>query len=272
MNSNPTPSNCPKTAKLPAIFVGHGSPMNALECNVLTRKWKEVSANLPQPNAILSISAHWETAGTQVTVNSKQKTIHDFGGFPKELFEMEYAAEGCPELAYEIKNLLKDDEITLSNSWGLDHGTWSILAHFYPKANIPVIQLSLDYYKTPAEHYELAKKLAPLRRKGVLIFSSGNIVHNLSRIAWEKQDSLEYGHPWAIEANNTIKEWIENNDIDSMINYKKMGSAVNMAIPSPDHFLPLLYTLALREEDEKVEIFNNVLKLGALSMLSVKIG
>lgn len=272
MSNEAKTTTCPRTAKLPALFVGHGSPMNAIECNELTRTWKKLGAELPRPLAILSISAHWETAGTQVTVASKQKTIHDFGGFPKELFEMQYPADGCPELAYEIKNMLKGEEITLSSSWGLDHGTWSILHHFYPEADIPVIQLSLDYYKTPQQHYELAKKLATLRRNGVLIFCSGNIVHNLSKVAWDKLDSLEYGHPWAKIANDTIREKIISGDIEALINYKKLGESVALAVPTPDHFLPLLYLMGVKEEGDSLEIFNDVLKLGSLSMLSVVIG
>ncbi|MDD2798493.1 MAG: 4,5-DOPA dioxygenase extradiol [Bacteroidales bacterium] len=272
MNQVPVQKACPKSAKLPVLFIGHGSPMNAIENNSFTESWSKLGQEMPKPSAILSISAHWETKGTHITVAQKPQTIHDFGGFPKALFEVEYSAQGCPELAYEIKNIIESENISLVENWGLDHGTWSILNHLYPAADVPVIQLSLDYYKTPRQHVELAKELALLRRKGVLIIGSGNIVHNLRMIAWDKMNEPEYGYDWAIEANNKVKSIIESGDFDLLCDYKSLGPEMNLAIPSPDHFLPLLYILALKEENEEVEFFNDQLILGSLSMLSMKLG
>lgn len=263
---------CPKTAKFPVLFVGHGSPMNAIENNCFTESWTELGQELPKPSAILSISAHWETQGTQVTVVQKPQTIHDFGGFPKALFDVEYPAAGSPELAYEIKNVVEREHVLLSEKWGIDHGTWSILNHLYPKADIPVVQLSLDYYKSPREHFEFAKELASLRRKGVLIMASGNIVHNLRMVAWDKMNDPEYGYDWAIEANEKVKSLILSGNFDALIDYQNLGEEMRLAAPSPDHFLPLLYLLALKEEDEPIEFFNDRLVMGSLSMLSVKMG
>jgi len=272
MNPLTNTKPCPKTAKLPVLFVGHGSPMNAIETNSFTESWTKLGEEIPRPSAILSISAHWETQGTQVTVAQKPQTIHDFGGFPKALFDVQYPAEGSPELAYEIKNEVEHENILLSEKWGLDHGTWSILNHLYPKADIPVIQLSLDYYKSPREHFELAKELASLRRKGVLIMGSGNIVHNLRMIAWDKMHVPEYGYDWAIEVNEKVKSLMLSGNFDALVDYKSLGEEMKMAVPSPDHFLPLLYILALKEDDEPMEFFNDRLVMGSLSMLSVKLG
>ena len=272
MNLQPLTKPCPKSAKLPVLFVGHGSPMNAIETNSFTESWTKLGEDLPRPSAILSISAHWETQGTQVTVAQKPQTIHDFGGFPKALFDVQYLASGCPELAYEMKSIIDNENISLSGNWGLDHGTWSILNHLYPKADIPVVQLSLDYYKTPRQHFEFAKELASLRRKGVLIMGSGNIVHNLRMIAWDKMHEPEYGYDWAIEANEKVKKIIESGDFESLVDYKSLGKEMTLAIPSPDHFLPLLYILALKEDNEPMEFFNDRLVMGSLSMLSLKFG
>ena len=258
--------------KMPVLFLGHGSPMNAIEENEFVEGWRNIGKSLPKPNAILCVSAHWETRGTYVTAMENPKTIHDFGGFPKELFEVQYKAPGSPDLANKVKNLIKKTEAGLDEKWGLDHGCWSVVKHLYPEADVPVIQLSLDYYKSPQNHYDLAKELISLRNKGVLIIGSGNMVHNLSLVNWEKFDEPGFSYDWAIEANEKIKEFILSNDHKSLINYKSQGSAFTLAIPSPEHFLPLLYSLSLKEADETVSLFNDKAVAGSLTMTCIKIG
>lgn len=260
------------TAKMPVLFIGHGSPMNAIEENEFVSGWRSIGKTLPRPNAILCVSAHWETKGTYVTAMNKPPTIHDFGGFPKELFEVEYPAPGSPELAGETKNIVRKSEVGLDSRWGLDHGCWSVVKHLYPNADVPVIQLSLDYFQSPQYHYDLAKELSSLRSKGVLIIGSGNMVHNLGMVSWEKMEEPGYGYDWAIEANEKMKKFILSNDHKSLIDYKLQGKAFNLAIPTPDHFLPLLYSLALKEENEKIGIFNDKAVAGSLTMTSIKIG
>jgi 4,5-DOPA dioxygenase extradiol len=260
------------TDKFPVLFVGHGSPMNAIEENEFVTGWREIGITIPKPNAILCISAHWETRGTFITAMEKPRTIHDFGGFPTELFEVQYSAPGSSELAKEIKALIKTTEAGLDNKWGLDHGCWSVVKHLYPDADIPVIQISLDYLQLPQYHYDLSKELSSLRRKGVLIIGSGNMVHNLGMLSWEKIEEPGFGYDWANEANEKMKKYILSDDHKSLINYKLQGRAFNLAIPTPDHFLPLLYSLALKEEDEKIEVFNDKAVGGSLTMTSIKIG
>ena len=186
---------------MPVLFVGHGSPMNAIEENEFVEGWRNIGKNLPKPSSILCVSAHWETRGTYVTAMEKPMTIHDFGGFPKALYEVQYPASGSPELANETKAIVSKTNIGLDEKWGLDHGAWSVIKHLYPEANIPVIEMSLDYYQTPQYHYDLAKELSSLRDKGVLIIGSGNMVHNLRMVAWDKMNAGEYGYDWALEAN-----------------------------------------------------------------------
>jgi 4,5-DOPA dioxygenase extradiol len=258
--------------KMPVLFLGHGSPMNAVEENEFVAGFRNVSKEISKPDAVLCISAHWETKGTMITAMEKPKTIHDFGGFPKELFEVQYPVPGSPLLAREIKNLIKGTQVGLDEKWGLDHGCWSVVKHLYPNADIPVLQMSLDYNQTPQYHYELSKELSALRKKGILIVGSGNIVHNLSMVAWDKLNSEEYGHDWAIEANKKIKKYILDNDHQSLIKFQSQGRAFSLAIPTFEHFLPLLYVLALKEEDDIVNIFNDKIVAGSLSMTSVKIG
>lgn len=260
------------TEKMPVLFIGHGSPMNAIGENEFVSGWHNIIKTIPKPNAVLCVSAHWETRGTYVTAMSKPKTIHDFGGFPKELFEVQYPAPGSPELANETKNIVKKSEVGMDTKWGLDHGCWSVLKHLYPNADVPVIQLSLDYFQSPQYHYDLAKELSSLRNKGVLIIGSGNMVHNLGMVSWEKIEEPGYGYDWAIEANEKMKNFILSNDHNSLIDYKQQGKAFNLAIPTPDHFLPLLYSLALKKENEKIEIFNDKAVGGSLTMTSIKIG
>lgn len=259
------------TEKMPVLFLGHGNPMNAIEDNEFSRGWQTVGKTIPKPNAILCISAHWETNGTFVTAMERPRTIHDFGGFPKELFDVEYPAPGSPALATETKKAISKTDIGLNDNWGLDHGAWSVIKNIYPAADVPVVQLSLDYRKPAAYHYELAKELASLREKGILIIGSGNMVHNLGVIAWDKIKEPEYGYDWAIHANETLKKLILANDHKQLANYQSLGREVALAAPSPDHFLPLLYSLALKEESESISIFNDKLVMGSISMASFKI-
>ena len=259
------------TELMPVLFVGHGTPMNAIEVNEFVLKWRELGKSIPAPKAILCISAHWETSGTFVTAMTMPSTIHDFGGFPQELYEVQYPAPGSPELAYDIKRIIKSVEVGMDQKWGLDHGSWSVLRNIYPMYQIPVVEMSLDWHLTPRNHYELAKELAPLRKMGVLIIGSGNIVHNLRMIAWDHVHDPEYGFDWAINANETFKHLILDNNHQDLINYQTLGIEVQMAVPTPDHYLPLLYTLALKEENESIEFFNDKPVMGSLSMTSVKI-
>ncbi|MFM2292457.1 MAG: hypothetical protein RIS29_2270 [Bacteroidota bacterium] len=261
-----------KTLRMPALFVGHGSPMYAIEENEFVNKWRSLGQEMPVPKAILAISAHWETSGTQVTAMQQPPTIHDFGGFPRQLFEVQYPAPGSPELANETINMVKSTPVTADERWGLDHGTWSVIRRIYPDANIPVVQLSLDYRKSPKQHYELAQELAALRNKGVLIVGSGNIVHNLRQVSWDKADDEEFGYDWAIEANELVKKYVRERNHEKLINYQSLGRAVQMAAPTPDHFLPLLYALALQQDDEQVDFFNDKAVMGSLTMTSLKIG
>ncbi len=255
------------TETMPVLFLGHGSPMNALQQNEFSKGWQDTGKSLPTPKAILCISAHWETKGTFVTAMTKPKTIHDFGGFPRELHEFQYPAPGSPELAEEVKGIVRKTSVQLDHNWGLDHGSWSVIAHLYPGANIPVIQMSMDYTKDPLWHYELAKELSVLRQKGILIMGSGNIVHNLHRADWNTQG----GFDWAIEANEKVKKLILENNHNSLVNYHLLGKEVQLAVPSPEHYMPLLYALGLKQDKETPVLFNDKTELGSISMTSVKL-
>lgn len=257
---------------MPVLFLGHGSPMNAIEENEFVSGFREVAANIPRPEAILCISAHWETRGTYVTAMEKPRTIHDFGGFQKALFEVQYPAPGNPELAKSTKELLLPTEVGLDHHWGLDHGAWSVIKHLYPKADIPVIQLSLDATKGPQYHYELAHQLRSLRHKGVLIIGSGNLVHNLGMVAWNKLNVPDYGYDWALEAREKMNRFLLNGDHASLIDYRKHGKAFDLAIPTPEHYHPLLYVLGLQERNEPISLFNDKALGGSLTMTSVRIG
>ena len=259
------------TEKMPVLFLGHGSPMNAIEENEFVTGFRNVSKQIQKPNAILCVSAHWETRGTFVTAMQNPPTIHDFGGFPKELFEVQYPAPGSPELAKETKNIVKKTEVGLDDKWGLDHGAWSVIKHLYPNADVPVIQMSIDHFQTPQYHYELAQELSSLRKKGVLIVGSGNMVHNLRMVAWDKLDA-EFSYDWAAEASDKMKKFILSNDHKQLINFRSQGQSFNLAIPTPEHYMPLLYALALKEENETVSLFNDKAVAGSLTMTSVKIG
>jgi 4,5-DOPA dioxygenase extradiol len=259
-------------AKMPVLFLGHGSPMNAIEENEFVRGFREIGKTIPKPVAVLCVSAHWETQGTFVTAMEKPKTIHDFGGFPRELYEVQYPAPGSPELAEETRHLVKKNEVGLDQKWGLDHGCWSVVKHLYPEADVPVIQMSLDYGKDARYHYDLAKEIASLRNKGVLIVGSGNMVHNLRLVAWDRLNDDNYGYDWALEASSKMKEYILSGDHRQLIDYKSQGKAFELAVPTPDHYLPLLYALALKDDDEEVSLFNDKAVGGSLTMTSVKIG
>lgn len=260
------------SGKMPVLFLGHGSPMNAIEENEFVQGFRKTAQSFEKPAAVLCISAHWETRGTHVTAMDFPRTIHDFGGFPKELFEVQYPAPGSPELARNTKNLVQSTEIELDEKWGLDHGAWSVIKHMYPDAGVPVIQMSLDYTKHPVWHYELAKELAKLREKGVLIVGSGNMVHNLRRVAWDKLNAEEFGYDWAIEASTKMKEFILDRNHQPLIDFSSQGKAFHLAIPTPEHYLPLLYSLALSGNKEEIELFNDKAVTGSLTMTSVKIG
>ena len=258
--------------KMPVLFIGHGSPMNAIEDNIFSKRWQQMGKEIPTPKAVVVVSAHWLTKGTLVTAMPNPKTIHDFGGFPQALFDLQYPAPGSPELATEIQKLMTNPAVELDHDWGLDHGTWSVVKHMYPDADIPVLQLSIDYYKPAAYHYELAKQLLALRKKGVLIIGSGNMVHNLRMVAWDKLNEPEYGFDWALEMNDVFKNKISNGFHKELIQYEKLHKAATLAIPTPDHYYPLLYILALQTDNDKVEFFNDKAVGGSLTMTSVKIG
>lgn len=260
------------TERMPVLFLGHGSPMNAIEENEFVANFRKVGREIPQPKAILCVSAHWETKGTYVTAMDNPRTIHDFGGFPKKLFDVQYPAPGSPELARETKNLVQSTSIGLDEKWGLDHGAWSVIKHLYPDADVPVIQMSIDYSKPAQYHYDLARELNALRKRGVLIVGSGNMVHNLGMVAWDKLNEDEYGFDWALEADEKMKKFIRDCDHQQLINYRNQGKAFDLAIPTPEHYLPLLYALSLQDTDEEVKLFNDKAIGGSLSMTSVLIG
>lgn len=256
---------------MPALFIGHGSPMNGIEDTEFSRRWTYLAKEIPLPTAVLVISAHWFTQGTKITAMDFPKTIHDFGGFPQELFDVQYPAPGHPVLAKQTAGLLHSAKVELDHDWGLDHGAWTIIRHMYPEANIPVLQLSIDYTKGPQFHYDLAKELRSLRRKGVLIMGSGNMVHNLRMVAWDKINE-EYGYDWAQHMNDKFKLLIADDDFNSLINYQRLGKEALLAVPTPEHYLPLLYTLGLKESTDNTSFFNDKAVAGSLTMTSVQIG
>lgn len=260
---------------MPVLFIGHGSPMNGIEHTEFSEYWKKLANEIPTPKAVLVVSAHWLTKGTRITAMDFPQTIHDFGGFPQALFDVQYPAPGDAALAQETKSLIQSTDVELDHDWGLDHGTWTIVRHMYPEANIPVLQLSIDYSKGPQYHYELVKELAALRKKGVLILGSGNMVHNLRMVHMPNRSvddfNREYGYDWAVELNELFKKNILNGNHEPLINYEKIHAAARLAIPTPDHYYPLLYTLGLQGKGDEPSIFNDKLLAGSLSMTSVKI-
>jgi 4,5-DOPA dioxygenase extradiol len=257
---------------MPVLFLGHGSPMNAIEDNEFSRGWQKVAKTLPNPKAILCISAHWETWGALVTSMEKPRTIHDFGGFPRELYEVQYPAPGSKWLAQEVKNAVEKTEVTFDNEWGLDHGCWSVISRMYPGADVPVVQLSMDTSRPAQEHYNLAKELAPLRKKGVLIVGSGNMVHNLGLVEFRGDSMSDFNKPfgfdWAVEANELFKKLINDDRHDKLIDYQALGKSVRLAVPTPEHYLPMLYAIALKEKGESVTFFNDAPVAGSLTMTS----
>ncbi len=260
---------------MPILFIGHGSPMNAIEDNEFTRGWRDAAQNMPKPKAILCVSAHWETHGTLLTAMEKPQTIHDFGGFPPQLYRAQYPAVGSPWLAAETKSTVKKTPVELDHEWGLDHGCWSVLIRMFPDADIPVIQMSLDVRKRPQDHYDLARELTALRKKGVLIMGSGSIVHNLRRIVIESGDFNDFNRPygldWALEANELVKRHINDGDHQALINYRSLGRSMDLAVPTPEHYLPLLYTMALKEAGDTISYFNDKPVAGSLTMTCVRL-
>lgn len=257
---------------MPVLFIGHGSPMNGIENNDFSNYWKQLAIDMPQPKAVICVSAHWLTNGTFVTATSQPKTIHDFGGFPKELYDVEYPARGNPLLAEETVKLLEPTVVNLDHEWGLDHGTWTVVRHMYPKADIPVLQLSIDYKQGGMYHYELGKHLLALRKKGVLIIGSGNMVHNLRMVAFDRLNEHEFGFDWVHEMNTKFKQLITSGDHRSLAEYEKLGPSAKLAIPTPDHYFPLLYVLALQQKNEEPKFFNDRAVGGSLTMTSVRFG
>ena len=250
--------------KMPALFLGHGSPMNAIEDNEFSRAWVQAGQALPKPNAILCVSAHWETAGTLVTAMDRPKTIYDFYGFPPELYEKKYPAPGSPGLARLTQETVQKAQVRLDQAWGLDHGVWAVLSRLFPNADVPVVQFSLDRTQAPAFHYALGKELRALRDKGILIIGSGNIVHNLRMMAWQDE-----AYDWAIEFDETIQQLILSGDHDSIVHYQNLGQAARLSVPTNEHYLPLLYVLALQDKGEQVRFFATRVTFGAISMRSV---
>jgi 4,5-DOPA dioxygenase extradiol len=255
---------------MPALFIGHGSPMNAIEENVYCTAWREAAATIPRPKAILCISAHWETEGTFVTAMAQPKTIHDFYGFPDALYRVHYPAPGSRLLAERVHSLVGSTAVRLDDgfSWGLDHGAWSVLRRMYPAADIPTVQLSLDRTRHPRFHYDLGRELFALREEGVLIVGSGNIVHNLRLLQWDAVEPF----PWAAEFDRVAAELIRAGEHDRLVAYPAMGEAARLSIPTSEHYLPLLYILALQQAGETVSFFAEGLPLGSISMRSVRIG
>jgi 4,5-DOPA dioxygenase extradiol len=258
------------TNPMPVIFFGHGNPMNALLQNAFTDGWAAIGASIPQPTAILCVSAHWYLPGTAVTAMPSPPTIHDFGGFPRELFEVEYPAPGSPNTAVRVQELLAPAPVALDSNWGLDHGTWSVLRHVFPEADVPVLQLSIDETRPPEFHYELAKRLQPLRDEGILIIGSGNIVHNLHAYAWGKHEVEPFD--WAVRFEKLARELLIKGDHGPLVGYEHLGSDALLSAPTPDHYLPLLYVVALQRAQEQVSFPVEGFDGGSISMLTVRIG
>jgi len=255
---------------MPAIFFGHGNPMNALYRNAWTEGWAEIGRGIPRPKAILCISAHWYIPTLAVTAMQQPRTIHDFGGFPRELFEFEYPAPGSPELARRVVELLDEEVYSDERQWGLDHGTWSVFCHVFPDADVPIVQLSIDETKPAGWHYQLAKRLAPLRDEGVLIAGSGNLIHNLHTYAWGKHDVEPF--EWALRFEETARRLMISGEHEPLINYESLGKDALLSAPTSDHYLPLLYVLAQRRDDDDVSFPVEGFDGGSISMTTVQIG
>jgi 4,5-DOPA dioxygenase extradiol len=255
---------------LPAIFFGHGNPMNAVQMNSYTEGWRRIGADVPKPKAILAISAHWFVPETAVTINAAPRTIHDFGGFPRELYEVQYPAAGAPGLARRVHAMLAPLPVKLDPSWGLDHGTWSVFRHVYPAADIPIVQLSIDETQPAAFHFEIGRKLAPLRGEGILIAGSGNLVHNLHTYAWGRHTPAPYD--WAIGFEQTVKDLMLAGNYQPLIDYETLGREAALSVPTPDHYLPLLYVIATRQDGEAITFPVEGVDGGSISMLTVRAG
>lgn len=255
---------------MPAIFFGHGNPMNALLRNEWTEGWAAIGKDIDRPRAVLCVSAHWYLPATLVSAMPAPRTIHDFGGFPRELYQVQYPAPGDPELARRVKEMLAPLPVELDNSWGLDHGTWSVLMHAFPEADVPIVQLSIDETQPAAFHFELGKRLAPLRDEGILIAGSGNLVHNLHTYAWGKHTPEPYD--WAVRFETTAKELMVKGDFDPLVNYDSLERDALLAIPTPDHYLPLLYVLGSRKTDDEITFPVQGVDGGSISMLTVRLG
>jgi 4,5-DOPA dioxygenase extradiol len=255
---------------LPAIFFGHGNPMNALARNEYTEGWRNVGQSVARPRAILAISAHWYVPGTAVTLSTAPRTIHDFGGFPRELYQVRYPAPGDPDLARRVQALLAPLPVVLDEAWGLDHGTWSVLTHVYPAADVPVVQLSIDETRPASFHYEIGRRLAPLRAEGILIVGSGNLVHNLHAYAWGRH--MQDPYEWAVGFENDARELLLAGDHEPLVAYESLGSEAQLAVPTPDHYLPLLYVIGTRQEKDAVTFPVEGVDGGSISMLAVRVG
>jgi 4,5-DOPA dioxygenase extradiol len=261
----------PEATQMPVLFIGHGSPMNGIEDNRYAQSWAQLAARIPRPQAIICISAHWLTRGTYVTATPQPETIHDFGGFPPELFAVEYPAPGAPALAAETRQLITKAQVGLDQEWGMDHGTWTILRRMYPEAQIPVLQLSIDYHQSPRYHYELAQELHALRKKGVLIIGSGNVVHNLGMVDFKRiNDPQGYGFDWALEFDGYVKKAVMSGDHAALIDYLSQGKSAQLAVPTPDHYYPLLYAAGIAGKHAAPTIFNDVALAGSLTMTSIQ--
>ncbi len=253
------------TTTMPTAFIGHGSPMNALEQNRHTSAWRAYGNSLPKPHAVLAISAHWFMPGVAVTAMLKPRTIHDFGGFPPALHAFDYPAPGDPALASRIQSLLAPLPVQLDEQWGLDHGAWSVLTHVFPEADVPVVQLAIDRTKPPQFHYDLGQRLAPLRDEGVLIMGLGNVVHNLGLIQWGGKGAPT---PWASQFNDAVREHVEHTEHSPLIDYAAMGEPARLSVPTPEHYLPLLYVAGAQRPGDSVTIVTDGIELGSISMLS----
>jgi 4,5-DOPA dioxygenase extradiol len=254
----------------PAFFFGHGNPLNALAHNAYTEGWASIGRSIPRPRAVLSVSAHWYIPSCALTSNQVPPTIHDFGGFPKELYQVNYPAPGSPELAWQVRDLLASLAVRLDDGWGLDHGTWAVLRHVFPEADIPVVQLGIDGTKPPKFHYDLGKRLAPLREEGVLVVGSGNLVHNLTAYAWGDREARAFD--WAVRFEERVREALLQGEDEALVDYRRFGRDAALAVPTPDHYLPLLYVLGLRREQEPVTFPVQGVDGGSVSMLAVRVG
>ena len=255
---------------LPAIFLGHGNPMNAISSNAYTEAWRRIGEEMPRPKAVLAISAHWYVPGIGVTVSTNPRTIHDFGGFPEELYRVRYPAPGDPELARRVQKMLAPLPVALDEAWGLDHGTWSVLRHVYPRADVPVVQLAIDETQAPAFHYDIGRRLAPLRAEGVLLVGSGNLVHNLHTYAWGRHVPEPYD--WAVRFEKEARGLLLSGEDRPLVDYERLGRDALLSIPTPDHYLPLLYVIGARQASDRVAFPVEGVDGGSISMLAVQVG